>query len=463
MGKYVPGTSDEQQAMLKAAGYHHWAELFTDVPESVNLVLGNRTGGSVPFSELPEGVGEMEASAHIRELAASNKVYDCIFRGAGSYDHFIPSIVKRVTSNERFLTAYTPYQAEISQGVLQSIFEYQTMICELTGLDVSNASVYDGGTAAAEGAMMCLDRKRKGVLVSETVNPRYRDVVETYCRARNVSFGLVPEKDGVTDIEALKDIAGDDTACVLVQYPNYYGIIEDIESIGAAVHEAGAKYIVSCNPIALGVLKTPGEAGADVAVGEGQPLGLPIAYGGPYLGFMAATEKMMRKLPGRIVGETTDDEGNRAFVLTLHAREQHIKREKAGSNICSNEALCAMTAAVYLSAVGPEGLKNVAMACASKAAYLAKALCGAGLALEGGQAPHFHEFVTVSPEAGGLSACEVSKKILAALSDEGILGGLPLKGGKIIWCATEKNTKEQMDKTAGIIADVLKEIGEVKS
>ena len=463
MGKYVPGTNEEQQAMIKAAGYHAWAEFFTDVPERVNLVLGNRTGGSVPFTDLPEGVGEIEASAHIRELAASNKVYGCIFRGAGSYDHYIPSIVKRVTSNERFLTAYTPYQAEISQGVLQSIFEYQTMICELTGMEVSNASVYDGATAAAEGAMMCLDRRRKDVLVSETVNPAYRHVVETYCRARNVNFAVIPEKNGITDLEALGELAGDGTACVIVQYPNFYGIIEDIEKIGVAVHEAGAKYIVSCNPIALGVLKTPGEAGADVAVGEGQPLGLPIAYGGPYLGFMAATEKMMRKLPGRIVGETTDDEGKRAFVLTLQAREQHIKREKAGSNICSNEALCAMTAAVYLSAVGPEGLKNVATASASKAAYLAKALADAGLALEGEDLPHFHEFVTVSPEAGELSSCEVSKKILSALSDEGILGGLPLKGGKIIWCTTEKNTKEQMDKAAGIVADVLKIVGEVRS
>lgn len=457
MSKYVPGTPGEQQEMLAGLGFKGWDDIYRDVPAEVKL-----EEGALP---LEEGMGEMKAAARMEELASENKVYKSIFRGAGAYDHFIPPIVTRVTSNERFLTAYTPYQAEISQGILQSIFEYQTMICELTGMDVSNASVYDGATASAESAMMCLDRKHSGVLVSECVNPAYREVVETYCRARNVSFGVIPGKDGVTDTDAMAEMIKDDTACVMLQYPNFYGIIEDIEACGNIIHEKGAKFIVNCNPIALGILKTPAEAGADVACGEGQPLGLPLSYGGPYLGFMAATKAMMRKLPGRIVGETTDHDGNRAYVLTLQAREQHIKREKAGSNICSNEALCAMTAAVYLSAVGPEGLKDVALTSASNAAYLKTVLEEAGLKAAYDK-PFFHEFVTVLPCEGGSGTEETEKcgieaaeekadAILAALDKEGILGGLPLGGGKILWCATEKCGKDSMDKAASVVKEVL--------
>lgn len=436
MGTYVSSTKEEQLLMLKTLGYDSFEGLFSHLPEEVK-----QKGGL----NIPEGLSELEVQARIEALAAKNTVYPHIFRGAGSYNHYIPAAVKRITSKEEFVTAYTPYQAEISQGILQSIFEYQTMMCELTGMDASNASVYDGASAAAEAAAMCGDRKRSTVLISATTHPDVIRTVKTYCYASNTPVQVIPEKDGETDLAALKAALDDKTACFYVQQPNYYGVLEDYEALGAAAHEAGAKYIMGCNPLALGILKTPAEYGADIAVGEGQPLGLPMGFGGPYLGFMTASAAMTRKLPGRIVGETTDDAGNRAFVLTLQAREQHIRREKASSNVCSNEALCALTASVYLTVMGKKGLKQAAVQCTSKAHYLAGALAEAGLNVKYDK-PYFHEFVTTAPV--------LAEKILAALAEKGILGGLPIAENEILWCATEKNTKAEMDEAAAVVKEV---------
>ena len=437
MGTFVPGTKEEQQALLEASGYTSFDDLFSVIPASVYL--------KKPLP-LEEGLSEMETDETIRALAAKNRVYRSIFRGAGSYDHYIPAIVKRVVSKETFLTAYTPYQAEISQGILQSIFEYQSMICALTGLDVSNASVYDGATATAEAAELSVERKKTRVLISETVSPEVRKVVMTYAFGRDTDIQVIPEKDGRTDTETLKQMVGPETACVIIQQPNYYGLLEEAEKIGEIAHSVNAKYIMNCNPISLGLLKTPAEVGADLAVGEGQPLGMPIGFGGPYLGFMAATQALMRKLPGRIVGETTDSEGRRAYVLTLQAREQHIKREKASSNICSNEALCALTAAVYLSAMGPEGMREVALSCMSKAHYLAEGLKKAGFALAF-EGEFFHEFVTEG---------KFSQALLQKLDEKGILGGLPLGENRILWCCTEKNTREMMDEVIRAAEEVAR-------
>ena len=417
MGSYIPSTRQERQEMLSAIGMSSTDELYAAVPESVRLKELN----------IPEGCTELEVREKITGMAGKNKVFSSIFRGAGAYNHYIPSIVKTVTSKEEFVTAYTPYQAEISQGVLQSIFEYQTEMCQLTGMDVSNASVYDGAVAAAEAVFMCQERKKQGVIVSGAVDPKVLAVIKTYCASRSVEVKVLPVADYATDIEALKSALDKTSACVYVQSPNYYGVIEDMEAVVAAAHEAGAKVIMGVNPIALGLLKTPGEYGVDIAVGEGQPLGMPLGFGGPYLGFMTATSAMVRKLPGRIVGETKDANGKRCYVLTLQAREQHIRREKASSNICSNEALCAMTAAVYL----------------------AEELCkipGFSLVTD---KPFFHEFVTTTP---------IPAKILEEdLAAEGIPGGLPVEDG-ILWCCTELCTKEKIDKLIQVIKAVCQEV-----
>ena len=438
MGSYVPSTAQERQEMLASIGLCSIDELFSHIPDSLKLK------GEL---NLPSGKSELEVCRTMEHIAAQNIVFDSIFRGAGAYDHYIPAIVKSVTGKEEFVTAYTPYQAEISQGVLQSIFEYQTMICELTGMDVSNASVYDGATAAAEADNMCCERSRNVVFCSAAAHPGTIEVVKTYCWASGHEFVLVPAKDGKTDWNSIvPQLDKKISACLYTQSPNFFGQIEDVQQAAEAVHAVGAKLIMGCNPIALGLYKTPAELGTDIAVGEGQPLGMPLSFGGPYLGFMATTKAMMRKLPGRIVGETTDVDGKRAFVLTLQAREQHIRREKASSNICSNQALCAMTAAVYLAAVGPEGLKQVANLCYQKAHYLMQQLTAIpGITLRY-QGPFFHEFVTDQADAN---------RILLKLEQEGILGGLPLSDGGILWCATEKNSKEDIDRMVGIIRKEL--------
>jgi glycine dehydrogenase subunit 1 len=437
MGHYIPSTEAEQQQMLRSIGLSDFKQLYKDVPEEMYLENG---------PDLPKGMSELETSRAVRAMANENTVFSTVLRGAGAYDHYIPSIVKYIPAKEEFLTAYTPYQAEMSQGILQSIFEYQTMICALTGMDVSNASVYDGATAAAEAAAMCRDRKHRVTLISAAAHPDVINTVKTYCYGTNDELRIVPAKDGKTDIGALKEmLSAGDVASFYMQQPNFFGLFEDAEELGKAAHEAGAMFVMGCNPIALAIMKTPAECGADVAVGEGQPLGMPLSYGGPYLGFMATTTKHMRKLPGRIVGQTVDSRGERCFVLSLQAREQHIRREKASSNICSNEALCALTAGLYMAAMGPDGMKEAASQSMAKAHYLAKALCelpGVSMRYTG---EYFHEFLLDMPRVD---------EILSALEANGILGGLPYDGG-VLWCATEKASREVLDKTAEIVKEVL--------
>ena len=446
MGTYVPNTSKEQQEMLAVVGADSMEELFRAIPEGVKLPGGLR---------LPDGLTEFEVRRKMTGIAGKNQAFQTIFRGCGAYHHYIPSIVKQVTSKEEFVTAYTPYQAEISQGILQSIFEYQTMICELTGMEVSNASVYDGATAAAEAVIMCKERQRRKAVISETVHPHTIETIRTYLSGTDMELVVVPSREGRTDLATLGQLLDKETACVLLQQPNYYGLLEDGDAVGAMLKDSDIKYIMSCNPISLGLLKTPSEYGAEIAVGEGQPLGIPLSFGGPYLGFMATTAKLMRRLPGRIVGETRDSSGNRAFVLTLQAREQHIRREKASSNICSNQALCAMTAAVYLSAMGKEGLRVAAEASMSKAHYLAERLQEIGFrSVYPGE--FFHEFVTTVP-------VDV-EEVLTYLQQRGILGGYPIKSedgreDRLLWCATEMNTREEMDELIGLLKELQKEVG----
>lgn len=437
MGSYIPSTREECLSMLKSIGMHSFDELYADIPEKLRFKDG---------LSLPSGLSELEVSRKMEEIAEKNTQFTYIFRGAGSYHHYIPAIVKQVTSKEEFITAYTPYQAEISQGLLQSIFEYQTMICELTGMDVSNASVYDGATAAAEAAAMCRDRKRGTICVSASVDPKILSVIRTYCFGSGAPLVVLPEKEGLTDLESWNSMDTSSIACLIIQTPNYYGLVEDGADIADAVHASGAKLIASCNPIALGLLETPGEFGADIAVGEGQPLGLPMGFGGPYLGFMASTKDMMRKLPGRIVGQTTDVDGKRAYVLTLQAREQHIRREKASSNICSNEALCAMTAAVYLSAMGSAGLEKVASSCMANARYLLEGLTALGFTRKY-IGEFFHEFVTICP----CDAAVLSEKLAA----HGYLSGLVTGQKEMLWCTTEMNTRSEIDGLLAMIKEVL--------
>lgn len=436
MGSYVSTTINEEKEMLNAIGVNSIDDLFKNIPEEVKI------NGEL---NLPSGLSEMEVRKVMENISNKNKVFSSIFRGAGAYKHYIPSMVSSVTSKEEFVTAYTPYQAEISQGILQSIFEYQTMICNLTGMDVSNASVYDGATAAAEALAMCRDRKHNKAYVSGATNPQVIETMKTYCKGSEMELIIVPEKDGVTDIEFLKNSLAEGAACLYIQQPNFYGNIEDADELGNIIHNAGGKYIMGVYPISLGAIKTPREFGADIAVGEGQSLGIPLSCGGPYLGFMACIDSMVRKLPGRIVGETTDAEGKRAFVLTLQAREQHIRREKASSNICSNEALCALTASVYLATMGSKGIKEVASQSMSKARYLAKRLKVVGQSLKYNK-EFFNEFVTISEKPSSL--------VLKALEDKGILGGYPLSNNEILWCCTETNSKKDIDK----VVEILKEV-----
>lgn len=434
MGSYIPATAAEQQEMLTACSVHSVEDLFAVVPEDVRLKELN----------IPSGLTELEVAEKMTALAEKNKRFSSVFRGAGAYKHYIPAIVKTITSKEEFVTAYTPYQAEISQGVLQSIFEYQTQMCELMGVDVANASVYDGATAAAEAVFMRQERKRTSVVVSETVDPQTLELLHTYCSSRNVPIVVIPAKDYATDLEALTAALDKETAAVFIQSPNYYGQIEDAAPIIEAAHAVGAKAIMSVNPISTGLLKSPGELGADIAVAEGQPLGMPLSFGGPYLGIMTCKQAMMRKLPGRIVGQTTDANGKRCFVLTLQAREQHIRREKASSNICSNQALCAMTASVYLAAMGPEGLKQAAVSSAGHAHYLAEELAKLGFEQVGSR-PFFREFLTTAP----MDAAKLNEH----LANAGILGPLPVEG-KLLWCCTELNSKASIDKLLTLIKEV---------
>jgi glycine dehydrogenase subunit 1 len=437
MNKYIPVSASEKAQMLNEIGLKTVEDLFAQIPEEIKIKRLN----------LPAGMSELEVKRAMSRMADKNIRFNTIFRGAGAYNHFIPSIVKSITGKEEFLTAYTPYQAEISQGVLQSIFEYQTMICNLTGLDVSNASVYDGATAAAEAVAMCVERKRTKMLVSEGVHPMTLKTMQTYCHGTGTTIVMIPlNENGVTDIEKLTENLDDTVAGFYLQQPNYYGLIEDAEVFGSLLHAIGGKFVTGVNPVSLGIMKTSAESGADIAVGEGQPLGMSLAFGGPYLGFMTCTKAMLRKLPGRIAGETTDVDGKRAFVLTLQAREQHIRREKASSNICTNQALCAMTAAVYMAATGADGLRNVATQCISKAHYAAEKISAVPGFERRYKGEFFNEFVTECP-------CDPSI-LQSALEKESILGGYPVENNGILWCFTEMNTKEEIDNLVELLGNI---------
>ena len=433
---YLLNTEKQVKEMLDAIGLKDMKEMYSYLPQELIINQLN----------IPEALGEIDILRQFETWGAANKVFPSIFRGAGAYRHYIPAVVPEMANKERFKTAYTPYQAEVSQGTLQNIFEFQTMICELTGMDVSNASVYDVAAAAGEAANMCRDRKKQRVYISGGVNPRTANTVKTYSWSFNSPVEELPQAaNGLVDIDAIKNIEHADTAAIIVQQPNYFGLIEDVAAITEAAHAKGIKVIVSVNPIAAAVLPTAGECGADVAIGEGQPLGIPLGFGGPYLGFMSCTKAMMRAIPGRIVGETVDEQGNRAYVLTLQAREQHIRRETAGSNLCSNQALCAITASAYMASMGPQGMEEVAMQCYNKAHYLQTELEKAGFAPVYKE-DFFHEFVTTSPVA--------VDKLSAHLEANGVLGGLPIDGDKILWCATEMNTKKDIDRLVALCKEV---------
>lgn len=435
--KFIPHTDNELRQMLQTIGIENTDQLFQDIPAQVRLNRELAVAG---------GLTEMELQHHMAALAGQNQGMDqtTCFLGAGAYDHYVPSAVKHILSRAEFYTAYTPYQPEISQGVLQSIFEYQSMVCLLTGMDAANASMYDGASALAEAALMaCAATRRELVLVAKTVHPEYREVVKTYLHGPAIDIAEVAFAQGRTQLTDLDNKLDKNTAAILVQYPNFFGCLEDLVQMAAKAHAVGALLVVCADPIALGLLKSPGQCGADIVVGEGQPLGIPLSYGGPYLGFMACKEKLVRKMPGRIVGQTVDVDGKRGYVLTLQAREQHIRRDKATSNICSNQALCALAATVYLSLLGRRGLRQVAELCLQKTAYAKKLLA----ALPGYQLPWstpvFKEFVLktkVSPE-----------KINQALLKDNILGGLdlgtyyPELAGHMLFCVTEKRTRQEIE------------------
>jgi len=438
MGSYLALTNEDRKQMLDELGMKSVDSLFSQIPNQVKIKELN----------IPSGLSEMEVLRKFSGLANENRVFDVIFRGAGAYRHYIPAAVKRITANETFITAYTPYQAEISQGILQSIFEYQSMICELTGMDVSNASIYDGASAAAEAVNMCREKNRQGVFISACSHPQVIETVKTYCMGYGVPVTVVPKgADGKTDKDVLKKLLDESkgsAAAFYIQNPNFFGLIEDVPAFAEITHAAGAIFVASVNPISLGLLESPGNLGADIAVGEGQPLGLPLAFGGPYLGFMACKSPLMRKLPGRIVGETTDSKGERAFVLTLQAREQHIRREKASSNVCSNEAHCALTAAVYMAVMGEEGFAEAARQCHAKAVYAAGLISkipGYSMVYGG---DFFNEFVTNCPD---------SEKTLTLLEKHGILGPYPVSEKELLWCVTELNTKEEIDNLVRILKE----------
>jgi glycine dehydrogenase subunit 1 len=437
MRSYISNTDADRQAMLQAMGKKSVDDLFAAIPQELQL---KRT------LDLPSAQSEMEAAQQVKSLANSNRSTDDLvcFLGAGAYDRYIPAVVDQLLIRQEFYTAYTPYQPEISQGTLQAVFEYQSMICALTGLDVSNASLYDGASALAEAMILsCKETGRKSVAVSRTVHPQGREVLRTYARFQGISVTEFGWKNGVVDMDGLKAALNADTACVIVQNPNFFGCVEDLEQMAQAAHANGSLLVTSCEPISLALLKSPGEAGADIAVGEGQGMGNLLSFGGPYLGFIAARQKLLRKMPGRIVGQTVDAEGTRGFVLTVQTREQHIRREKATSNICSNEALNALAATIYLSAMGKEGLVQAANLSLQKAKYAYDRLVETGKFKPLWNAPFFGEFALTYKG----STDKLNRQLLA----HNILGGYELeesypelKNGWLV-AVTEKRTKEEID------------------
>ncbi|MGG3623900.1 aminomethyl-transferring glycine dehydrogenase subunit GcvPA [Bacillus gobiensis] len=446
MHRYLPATDQDKKDMLDAIGALSVDDLFSDIPEKVRF---NRE------YNIKKAKSETELTRELAKLAAKNAdtTTYASFLGAGVYDHYAPVIVDHVISRSEFYTAYTPYQPEISQGELQAIFEFQTMICELTGMDISNSSMYDGGTSFAEAAMLAAGHtKKKKIVVSETVHPESRDVLTTYANGQYLEVVVIPEKNGVTDLEALEEAVCDETAAVLVQYPNFHGQIEPLKAIEKIAHKGKGLFVVSSNPLALGILTPPGHFGADIVVGDAQPFGIPAAFGGPHCGYFAVTKKLMRKVPGRLVGQTTDENGKRGFVLTLQAREQHIRRDKATSNICSNQALNALAASVAMTALGKEGVKEIAWKNIQKANYAKQKAISLGLeVLYDG--PIFNEFVI---------KLNVSvKKANQRLLEKEIIGGFDL--GKVdaklenhmLVAVTELRTKDEIDL-------FLQELGEIK-
>ncbi|WFD08908.1 aminomethyl-transferring glycine dehydrogenase subunit GcvPA [Tepidibacter hydrothermalis] len=443
MHRYISNTDKDREYMLNEINIESVDDLFSDVPEE--LKLGRDLN-------LKEGMSEIEIFNHMNNIASKNKSLNDLtcFLGAGAYDHYIPAIIKHIVSRSEFLTAYTPYQAEISQGTLQAIFEYQTMISNLTGMDVSNASMYDGATGCTEAAIMaCTSTRRKSILVSKTVNPETRKVLKTYMQYKNIDVIEVDMVDGITDMNHLKSLVSKKTAGVIVQSPNFFGIIEDYSEAGELIHENKGLLITYVDPISLGILKSPGSQGADIVVGEAQSFGNELNFGGPYLGFMATKSKLARKMPGRIVGESVDANGKRAFVLTLQAREQHIRRFKATSNICSNQGLNMLMATIYLTTLGKEGLREVAVQCAQKAQYAFDEITKSKKFKPLFNRPFFKEFAVTSKGD--------SSKVNERLLEEGILGGYELGkdyeeyNNSLMFCVTEKRTKSEIDKLSSVL------------
>ncbi|CAM3123135.1 aminomethyl-transferring glycine dehydrogenase subunit GcvPA [Filibacter tadaridae] len=434
--RYIPMTETDRDEMLQTIGITSVDELFADIPEEVRFKGEYKIKKAKSESSLIKELAQLAAkNADARSYAS--------FLGAGVYDHYKPIIVDHVISRSEFYTAYTPYQPEISQGELQAIFEFQTMICELTGMDIANSSMYDGGTALAEaGTLASGHTRRKKLLVSETIHPEARDVVQAYAFGQSIEVVTIPHKNGITDVAALNELIDENTAAVLVQYPNFFGQIEDIEKIGEITHDNGGLFVVSSNPLALGVLTPPGKLGADITVGDAQPFGISESFGGPHCGYFAVNKKLMRKVPGRLIGETTDDEGRRGYVLTLQAREQHIRREKATSNICSNQALNALAASVAMTALGKVGTQEIAYQNIVKTRYAKNEFEKAGLNVKFDGA-HFNEIVI---------DCKMPvKEMNAHLFTKGILGGYdlgltyPELANHTLIAVTEQRTKEEID------------------
>jgi len=442
--RYISNTAAQQREMLAAIGAASIEALLAGIPAKARLAR--------PLT-LPAAMAETDLVRHLRALAARNAGADdfACFLGAGSYDHAIPSPINHLISRGEFFTAYTPYQPEASQGTLRTIFEYQTMMAELTGMDVANASLYDGASALAEAALMAHSMTgRDGILLSRGVNPLYRQVVETYSEGVDLRLRAVPLGDGVTDLDALRKAVSEKTAAVVVQYPNFFGCLEDVRTAGEIAHSAGALLVVVADPVNLGLLTPPGALGADIVVGEGQGLGVPMSFGGPGLGVFAAKQALVRRMPGRLVGATVDRDGQRGFVLTLQTREQHIRREKATSNICTNVALCALMATIYVSILGKQGLRKVGELSAAKAHHAAAAFAQVpGVRLRFG-APFFKEFTLELPKS--------PERVVKRLQKARILAGVPLKPfdraykSCLLVAVTEQRTRQEIDAYAAALA-----------
>ncbi len=443
---YIANTENQRREMLATCGVESQNDLFNCIPDSLRS----------PELDLPPGRSELEVKRYFERIAARNYSHLTTFIGGGIYDHFIPAAVDAITSRSEFYTAYTPYQPELSQGTLQAIYEYQSDICRLTDMDVANASLYDGGTALCEACQMALHvTKRKRIVMDSGINPVYRTMVYTYTANLAIDFEKVRVTHGQSDRSRIFAALDEDTAAVILQNPNFFGVIDDHSDIVEHCHKRGILVIQSVYPVAMALLKTPGEIGVDIVTGEGQSLGIPLGFGGPYLGFMATTNKFVRKMPGRLVGRTVDRNGKEAFVLTLQAREQHIRRDKATSNICTNEALCALRAHVYLSLVGPEGLKEVAQLCLSKSEYAKQRLNQIPDVEVMQSSPTFNEFTVRLP----IDAMEMVNKLI----ERGIAPGLPLgrfypdMDNYLLVTVTETRTKHDIGMLAEAIEDVLRE------